>query len=154
MIVVVCEIDHIEAVTVRAEEEEERQEMIRMLRSAPRMEELLSSYARTLMHDDVVLACFGVWPMWPGVGRAWSLISAAARKYPKALYSSVKRCLETIEARDDMHRIEATVRSGHPSAHSWIRHLGFQREGLMRNYGQFGIGDSHLYARITPWAQD
>lgn len=153
MIVVICELDHIEAVSVRPEEEDERQEMLRTLKALPHMDQLLSGYARTLMKDDTVLACFGVWPMWPGVGRAWSLISAAARKHPKTLYRSVKRCLETVESRDEMHRIEATVRLGHPSAHSWIRHLGFEREGLMRNYGQFGMGDSHLYARITPWAQ-
>ncbi len=143
MIVVACELEHIHDVPV--------EEMLHLLATTP-MQGVLANYARTLIHEDKPLACFGVWPMWPGVGRAWSLISPEARKrYPKSLYKAVKQCLVTIEDRDEMRRIEATVRFGHPSAHSWIRHLGFQREGLMRNYGQFGIGDSHLYARIRPW---
>lgn len=144
---------HIEMVALDAHEEIERKQTIDMALSVPHIRDLLAHYARSLLREDRVLATFGVWPVWPGVGRAWSMISPEARaRHPKSLYKAVRVHLDAIELRDNLHRIEATVRYGHPSAHGWIRHLGFSRyEGLMVNYGFGGVGDFHLYARIRPW---
>lgn len=107
-------------------------------------------YGRTLWCDERAIACFGVWPFSTSSGRAWSILTEESLAKPKLLYSSVLRTLERFEAEDGMIRIETIVRVGHPTAHSWIRHLGFQRETKaigMRNYG-IGGEDYHLYSRI------
>ena len=113
---------------------------------------MLWEASRTILVKAAPIGMFGVWPMWPGVGRAWSMISPEAKSdFPCSLYKGVKRNLEIIIARDQLVRVEAVVKAGHPTAHPWIRRLGFRREGLMRNYGIGGVGDYHLYARIS-WA--
>jgi hypothetical protein len=152
--VVVCTLQHMEEVRVDPHEEPERLQTLETVLESSFAEALLERYARTLFHEERVMACFGVCPMWLGVARAWAMISQEARqRCPKTLYSEVKRHLAIVEERDDLTRIEATVRYGHPSAHSWIRHLGFEREGLMRNYGMGGIGHHHLYARTRACPQ-
>ncbi len=146
---VACEPDHLKRIEMDDTEAVALDQTVATVLTTPSIQELLKDFARTLIHEDRVLACFGVWVLWPGVGAAWSMITKEAREsFPKTLYKSVKQMLAAIEERDDLHRIEATVRYGHPSAHSWIRHLGFEREGLMRNYGMFGVGDFHRYARL------
>lgn len=110
---------------------------------------IVSSSARTLVNESEVLACFGIWPLWPGVGRAWAMLSETILlRYPLTLHREVSQCLGYIEERDDYHRIEAVVRVGHAAGHRWIRRLGFRREGLMQNYGYGGTIGYHLYARI------
>jgi hypothetical protein len=113
-------------------------------------EELLSHYARTLRLEGDPIACFGVWPLHAGVGRAWSVLTTLSLQKPKLLYSSVLRQLVRFERDEGLIRIESVVRVGHPTAHDWIQHLGFSRETLdggMRCYGISGEA-YHLYARI------
>ncbi len=110
---------------------------------------VLYTHARALIHEDVVLACFGVAPLWSGVWQAWSLLSEdVLTKHPICLSRHVKHWLEQIEREEGMHRVQAAVADGHRSAHRWISWLGFQREGLMHNYGLEGHGDFYLYARV------
>ncbi len=151
----VCTPQHMQEVKVDSHEEMERDQTVDVILESAFPEAILERYARSMIHDHRVLACFGIWPMWPGVAKAWSMISQEARmRWAKSLYKSVKELLDAAEERDSLTRIEATVRYGHPSAHSWIRHLGFEREGLMKNYGMGGVGDHHLYARTRPCPQD
>ena len=153
MILSYCEPQHMHEVKVPDVDDAERHQALDMILIQPHIEEILTYYGRSLIHENRVMACFGIWPMWSGVGRAWSLISIeAGQRFPKTLYKCVLQGLRSAEKTDNLHRIEATVRFGHPTAHSWIRHLGFKREGLMKNYGMGGIGDSHLYARTRAWA--
>ncbi len=44
-------------------------------------------------------------------------------------------------------RVEAVVKSDFAAGVRWVEHLGFKREGTMRNYGIDGVGDYDLYAR-------
>jgi len=151
MRMVIARQHHLQQVKVPDLDELERQQSVEAVAQEPFAKQILAQYARSLEHGGEVMAVFGVWPLWAGVGRSWSMISEDCRRhFGKTLYKSVKGRLEYIEQRDGMHRIEAIVRVGHPTAHSWIRHLGFKREGLMVNYGPGGIGDSHLYARTRP----
>jgi hypothetical protein len=114
-------------------------------------DDLLGGFARTLIHDDRVLAVFGVWPMWHGVGRAWTILSkevlGSFGGY-RVLHKSVRESLDVIQERERLGRVEAVVRYGHVEGHAWMRHLGFERECLMRNYGFGGNSHFHLYARV------
>ena len=152
MNVIETQRQHLLEVKLGSWDEPERVQGVDMVVGLPQIDEVLTLFARTLEHEGRPLACFGVWPVWAGVGRAWSMISEEARRsYPKSLYKAVRANLAVVEERNRLGRIEATVRFGHPSAHGWIRHLGFNYEGLMRNYGIGCVADFHLYARTRAW---
>jgi len=109
-----------------------------------------SHFARTLWLEERPVACFGVWPLQAGVGRAWSILTEQAIAHPMALYRGVLRQLVAFERDEELIRVESVVKVGHPTAHEWIQHLGFERETMdcgMRCYGLEGE-TYHLYARV------
>lgn len=89
-----------------------------------------SGYALAACDGDKVICLAGVMQKWEGVGVAWALFSWMAPKYPVFLYKAIKRtlCLE------DFSRIECYVLSDHAQGMRLARHLGFNEEGLMRNF--------------------
>lgn len=127
--------------------DDERRQIMGNLAAHEDPDAMLQESARTIWRDDRVLACFGVWPMWAGVSRAWSMITEEMRESPLTLHRYVLAELADVEERQNLVRIEAVVRFGYSAGHRWIRSLGFQREGLMKNYGIGGAPDFHLYAR-------
>jgi len=125
----------------------DRELVLENIAENPGMEVVLQNLGRSLTLDGRVIACFGVWPLWPGVARAWSDLSQEALDRPKALYSNVREQLGKAEEQLDLRRVEAVIAKNHAVAHGWIRHLGFELEGTMHNYGVGGVGDFCLYAR-------
>ena len=73
------------------------------------MEVVLQNLGRSLTLDGRVIACFGVWPLWPGVARAWSDLSQEALDRPKTLYSNVREQLQKIEEQLDLRRMDALL---------------------------------------------
>lgn len=136
--------------SIRVEDTPELARMREAVMAMPNVGDIMDATARTLFHGEQPVACFGVWPMWEGVGRAWAYLgldSLSSFGAIKALHRAVRGCLVEIEERDGMWRIEAVVRFGHIRGHAWMRHLGFVREALMRRYNEEGV-DYHLYARV------
>jgi len=112
-------------------------------------ENFLFEHARTLFKGEEKLAVFGVWPILPGVARAWALISDTGLKHPKALHQHASRSLESfLRGRPYVHRIEAVVLAGHIEGSRWAQHLGFEYEGVMHNYAASGTQDCILYSRL------
>ncbi len=112
-------------------------------------EEVLATHARALVDDGLVLACFGVIPMWDGVGQAWAILSdEVLEDRPMELSRTVKQWLDDIEKREGFHRIQAAVAHNHWAGYRWIKWLGFKCGCKMENYGLGGSGDFHLYARV------
>lgn len=106
-------------------------------------------HAYAIHFDGRPVGCFGVWMHWESVGRAWTFLSDEAVAHPMALHRFVRQKLEAFISEEGMKRIEATVDPHHPAAIRWIERLGFQCEGLMRNYGPGGTPDTFLYARVN-----
>lgn len=99
------------------------------------------------LHDETVLGVAGVLEARPGVGLAWSLISASAGKHMRALTRRALGYLETLP----FHRIEMIVDCDHKPGHRWARMLGMSCEcERMRAWAPDG-SDAALYAKVTPW---
>ncbi len=131
----------------------EREQVLNMLEGLGEDGDLILEHSARSLCDPSgeVLACFGIWPLWPGVGRAWAMLSESVlRHYPLTLHRHVRQLLPWFEEQDDYHRVEAVIREGHAAGHRWIRHLGFRREAMMQNYGIGGTIGYHLYSRIRP----
>lgn len=114
-----------------------------------RAEELDGTAAYTAMVDGEIIACAGVVKLWPGVGEAWMMVSGVVEKYPVFFHRTVKRILNRIQEKYQLHRIQGTVRADFEKGHHWIETLGFRCEGLQRMFGA-DRADHYRYAR-TAW---
>jgi hypothetical protein len=108
--------------------------------------------AYTLLSPDGVVAISGVFPLWPGVGSAWSLTSDLVKKYPKSYYKATKQFLEAIISDWNLHRVQASTLAENGIACNWLRHLGFEVEGTMKKYGP-DRADHIMFARVNQWTQ-
>ncbi len=90
-----------------------------------------------------VLACAGVVKQWENRAIAWGLISENAGRQFVRIHKAVQRFLEST----DFKRVEAFVDSDFDAGHRWIKMLGFEYEGYMKNFSPLGK-DCLLYARI------
>lgn len=116
----------------------------------PKAAEQLWVYSRALLIDGRPIAVMLIQPRWTGVGYAVVLPSLESlTEHGLSLHKATLKVLEYAETTLSMRRIEASVRVGYEAGVRWIEALGFEREGLMRNYGPGAKGDFWLYARIT-----
>lgn len=86
--------------------------------------------AFTCIYDGVVVACAGVSQQREGVGEAWLLCPLDIGKYhidPRMARDK----LDYIMAKYGLWRVEATARADFPAAASYLRWLGFKKEGRM-----------------------
>ncbi len=97
--------------------------------------------------DGRIVGSAGVRVHAPGIGVAWALLSDGALRHPRPLVRACARGLTAIERALGLFRIEATVALGHGAGDRFITALGFEPEGLLENYGLWGVGDYILYAR-------
>ena len=108
--------------------------------------ELEGDYARSVFWAGRLVACAGVQPIWAGRGFAWALIG---RGFPAAGWLAFSRAardmLDAAQAAG-FTRLETTVALDFPAGIGWVRLLGFECEGLMRQW--LGGRDHLLYARI------
>jgi len=88
----------------------------------------------TAMYNNIPIAIFGIVIIWDGVGEAWSFFSEEARRYPIAMTKGANTFFDICEILFSLHRIQITVRSTDRRAVSWARCLGFQSEGLLKEY--------------------
>lgn len=93
--------------------------------------------------NGTVMAIAGLSKQWEGRAIAWSLLSPNIGHHFIEIHRAVKRAL----AQTHMRRIEAHVDPTFASAVRWIQMLGFEREGVMKQFSPDGR-DMDLYARI------
>lgn len=116
-----------------------------MLRDDSYAESLAESkWAYTLMLDGRIIGCLGVLEIWPGRGMAWALLADEIGAAMIAVHRIVHRFLWS---ECPLTRVEAYVDARFEAGHRWVHRLGFEREGLMRQFGQHG-GDMVMWSRI------
>lgn len=107
-------------------------------------------HAVTLLEDGIPIACGGVVPLWDGVGGAWAVISESATKYPVRMVRVPRVTLARAEAERGYKRIQMTVcEELDRKTSEWPKSLGFELEGVMRNYGVGGVGNHFMYSRTS-----
>lgn len=101
----------------------------------------------TVMEDGLPIAAAGVVPQWKGVGELWALLSENTRDRPIKLCKVTAKIIEIIQQEGNYHRLQAIVLKDFTSSIRWMKHLGFQCEGLLRQYG-VDKRDFYRFARI------
>lgn len=93
-----------------------------------------SGPAVTAFHNNIPVAVFGCVILWQGVGEAWSMFSEQSRRYPIAMTKGAFAFFDIVQILFSLHRMQITVKSDDKRAVSWATHLGFESEGLMKEY--------------------
>ena len=102
--------------------------------------------AFTIFFEGKALACAGVIKQRKGVGLAWALYPPDIGDYhidPRI----AKDKLHEIIDQSGLWRVEATVRVDFPAGASYLRYMGFEQEGRMRQ-NEPDKSDSYLYSIV------
>ena len=106
--------------------------------------------AYSIIQDGHLILSAGVYRVWDGVGEAWLLPSHRLLKKPAAAVRTVRRFLDDIAEQNNFVRVQATTHRQFERGRRFLEWLGFEREGVLRNYGPDG-SDHIIYARIKNW---
>ena len=104
----------------------------------------------TVIYESAIVAVGGLWVRWEGVGLLWLMLTADCKKYGihgLLALEAIKEKMEYLIEKNNLWRAEAAIRTDFLQAIKMIEFLGFEREGLMRQYYP-DKSDSYLYARI------
>lgn len=87
----------------------------------------------TMVYDGCVLGCFGFFENWPGNYEVWVIPSVHVTRYPAVFLRTIKGKLDRIAETHNVDRFQSPAVSD--VVHDkWMRHFGFQEEGIMRRY--------------------
>lgn len=101
--------------------------------------------AYTVVADGRIITCAGATHIWPGRASVWALM---ADEIGGGVFLKLHRIVQRfLWVECDVKRVEAYVDKDFAKGHRWVRTLGFQYEGLMREFGAHG-GDMAMWSRI------
>lgn len=105
-----------------------------------------SVQAATFIQDGRIIFCAGFTILWGGVADLWMVPSVYVRENPLAFYRTVRGYLKVLPETFKLHRIQTT--SYNDAFHEkWMTKLGFQKEGVMRQY-RHDKSDMVMYGRV------
>jgi RimJ/RimL family protein N-acetyltransferase len=90
--------------------------------------------AITAFVNNKPVAVFGCVMIWNGVGEVWSLLSEESRRYPIAMTKAGIAFIDIVEILFRLHRVQITVKTSDARAIRWAKALGFQSEGVLKQY--------------------
>jgi hypothetical protein len=103
--------------------------------------------AYTIVINDEIVFCGGVVLIGWNRGEAWTLMSKLFYKYPKTCFKICRDQLNKIIKEHGLLRVQALVDPKLYGGSSFMEHLGFEYEGLLRKYGPCSE-DMIMYGRI------
>ena len=84
------------------------------------------------------IGIFGSSKIWTGLEEAWFLLDEATRQYGLAMTKVAKKFISLKFQEDSLNRLQITVRFSDNRAYKWAKCLGFQTDGVMRQFGPDG----------------
>lgn len=103
----------------------------------------------TLRADGEIILVGGINWYWEGVGEAWCILHERSQSCRFTTYRALRMMHKILLNRSQpFKRIQATVRTTWPEAIKMVEKLGYQREGLLKNYCPDGA-DVYMYAVTT-----
>lgn len=86
--------------------------------------------AFTVIYEGKMIACAGIAKQRKGIGLAWALYPSNIGSYhfdPRIAKNKLKELMD----KNGFWRVEATVRADFPTGESYLRYMGFQRNGRL-----------------------
>ena len=104
--------------------------------------------AVVIVVDGEPIGAGGVQTLYPGVGEAWSMLSAeVVSAHPMAISRFAIRWLDMLQETKGFVRVQSLCEDSEKNL-NWLKVLGFIPEGLMKNAGIGGKGDYWICGRI------
>jgi len=100
-----------------------------------------------LIEGGVVYAVAGMAELWDGVVEAWIIPTEAIKEKKMKTSRALWREFHSMSERLKPRRMQTSVRHDFTEAHRLVKFLGFQSEGLMKQYGPDGLD----YVRYAKW---
>jgi len=97
--------------------------------------------------DGTVLGVIGGVLIWQGVASVGAILTNQIQGSPISVVRVTKRIIETVMRDHKIHRMEMAVRCGYPVGQRWAEGLGFQAEGILRQYGE-DRADYTMYGKV------
>ena len=91
--------------------------------------------AMTTFYQGKPIAITGVVYFWTGVGELWSLFDESIRLKPATMLRTGKSYCDIAIRYLHLHRLQITVRTDDNRAINYARHLGFNTEATLKEYG-------------------
>jgi hypothetical protein len=101
----------------------------------------------TGVYNEKVVVCFRGSTVWPGVGEAWLLSSPSVSDHALSVVRSSRMIFADIFKTEAFSRVHISVDSANDSAFKFAKALGFEVEGIMRQFGPDG-SNYYMMARI------
>lgn len=89
----------------------------------------------------------GSYRQWKGCAQLWAIFDAESGKHPIALRRACQQLIAYAVARQGLHRVSLTVKSGYTKGNRFAESLGFKLEGKMSAFLPDAT-DANLYARL------
>ncbi len=89
----------------------------------------------------------GTYRQWKGCSQLWAIFDAESERYPIALRRACLQLIQYAVARQGLHRVSLTVKSGYTKGNRFAESLGFKLEGKMSAFLPDAT-DANLYARL------
>lgn len=98
--------------------------------------------------DGNTLGVIGGVVIWPGVASLGAILTRDINLYPVAVARTTNRIIEAVMSDLHLHRVEFAVKKDYPVGHRWAKALGFQAEGVLRQYSSDKT-DYVMYGRLA-----
>lgn len=102
--------------------------------------------AFTGLADGRPVACAGVVLSRPEVGDGWALTGPETPRFALSFCRAFAAYLPVVVRDFDLRRVQALVLESHDVSRHWLTRMGFQEEGLLRQF--CGGQDYYMYARV------
>jgi RimJ/RimL family protein N-acetyltransferase len=110
-------------------------------------ERFLPNWAFTVIKDNNVVGCGGIYIYWEGVAEVWLFLSTHFKLNYIRPVIMIKHLLDELVKENNLIRLQASISAELTTNIRFIEWLGFKREGLQEKFGPWH--DDHiLYARI------
>lgn len=104
-----------------------------------------SGPAVTAVVDGEILACAGIVEQGFGIGTLWGFIAQDSGRHFVRIDRTARRLMRLVPLR----RIESSTEADFAQGCRWLELLGFQSEGILRQYGPDG-SDHVRYSWLSP----
>lgn len=106
------------------------------------------SYLFTIRNEEGEVITFaGLDPIRGGVMEAWIVRTSLIPENKKIFHESIKWLIDITMEKLDLHRMQMTVISNSERNKKWAEKLGFESEGILRNYDP---GEDYImYSRLA-----
>lgn len=118
-------------------------EKVGMEISAEHAVNLEEGHGYTLVDEGGAFAVGGIYPLRPGVGMAWTLMTRRWRKYAKVVTAF---CLSELD-KSPLVRLEAATLAGWAPGAGWLERMGFAVETPRARLWD-GVRDYALFVRL------